>query len=273
MMKQRQILQKLRSIGPRVQPLTVCSSEEKSPVSDLFIWKKDKDWKTYFRLVNQDRIVSGPGGPPRVEYATFIYFSHDGTEIKRIKHVIPEKLSTLISITADIADCPGTFGTFCVIHSCSPKYLTDIDCQLTERGYVGYSFLDSKLLSYAHGNLDAVGMRKDGSVEMLGGSSILRREYRLQYSINPREENLLAFVNPCKSRMRLEVILLENGDGDQKKPVKVFKISLPSRGSAEIRLDLDSMDYEYSIRIKSRLCMARPVLFTCRNTSFNVFHG
>ena len=270
-MQQTQILQKLRLIGPKVQPLTVCSSEGNSPVSDLFIWKKNKDWKTYFRLVNQQRIVSGPGGSQRVEHATFIYFSHDGTELKRITHAIPEKLSTLISITADIADYPGTFGTFCVIHSFSPKDLTDIDCQLTERGYVGYSFRDSKLLSYAHGNLDAVAMRKDGTIEMLGGASILRREYRLQYNINPREENLLTFVNPCKSHMRLEIILLDNRD--KKKPVNVFELSLPSRGSAEIRLDLDSMDCEYSIRVKSRLCMARPVVFTYRNTSFNVFHG
>lgn len=265
------ILQKIRSAGSKVQPLTVRSSEGNSPVSDLFIWKKDKDWKTYFRLVDQEKIVTGPRISSKVRHASFIYFSNDGIEIKRIVHAIPEKHSKLISVTEDIADYPGTFGTFCVIHSCSPKDLTDIDCQLTERGYVGYSFRDSKLLSYAHGNLDAVAMRKDGTIEMLGGASILRREYRLQYSINPREENLLAFVNPCKKDIRLDISLLNNYN--EKKPEQNFGICLPSRGSAELPLNLNSMDCEYSIRIKSRLCMARPVLFTYRGTSFNVFHG
>ena len=268
---QPRILQKLRSIGQKVQPLTAHSSEGSSPVSDLFIWKKNEDWETYFRLVNQDKIVSGPGLSSKVKHAVFIYFSHDGTEIKRIEHAIPDKHSTLISITKDINDYPGTYGTFCVIHSCSPKELTDIDCQLTERGYVGYSFRDLKLLSYTHGNLDAVAMRKDGTIEMLGGASILRREYRLQYSISPGEENFLIFVNPCKKDMRLQIKLFNTRT--RKKPVKVIGIHLPSRGSTEIPLYLDSIDCEYSVIVKSRLCMARPVLFTCRKTSFNVFHG
>ena len=271
MKHQPRILRKLRSIGPKLQPLTACSSEGNSPVSDLFIWRRDKDWKTYFRLINQERIVSGPGISSKGRYASFIYFSHDGIEIKRTTHAIPEKHSTLISISEDIADYAGTFGTFCVIHSCSPKDLTDIGCQLTERGYVGYSFRDSKLLSYAHGNLDAVAMRKDGSIEMLGGASILRREYRLQYSLNPREENLISLVNPHKKTIRLDISLFNNCN--KKKPEKIFRIYLPSLGSANIALRLNSIDCEYSIRVRSKLCMARPILFTYSEKSFNVFHG
>ena len=271
MKHQIRILQKLRSIGAKVQPLTVCSSEGNSPVSDLFIWKKSNDWETYFRLVNQERIVSGPGVSSKVTHASFIYFSNDGIEIKRITHAIPEKHSALISITKDIADHPGTFGTFCVIHNLSPKSLTDVDSQLAERGYVGYSFRGSKLLSYAHGNLDAVAMRKDGTIEMLGGASILRREYRLQYSINPKEKNLLAFVNPYRKDIKLDISLWSNCRN--RKPDQAFRICLPSGGSSEILLNLSSMDCEYSVRIKSKLCMARPVVFTYNKTSFNVFHG
>ena len=271
MKSQIRIFQKLRLIGSKVQPLTVRSSVGSSPVSDLFIWKKNRDWETYFRLVNQERIVSGPNLSSKPRFAIFIYFSNDGTEIKRVTHAIPEKHSALISITEEIADYPGTFGTFCVIHSCCPKDLTDINCQLAERGYVGYSFRGSRLLSYAHGNLDAVAMRKDGTIEMLGGSSIMKREYRLQYSIDPTEENLLAFVNPFKKDVKLNISLLSNSN--KITPEKEFKFRLPPRGSKELSLQFDCFDCEYSIRVRSRLCLARPVLFTHRGENFNVFHG
>ena len=269
----RTLLRKFRAILAIIQPLTISSSKQSSPVSDLFIWRNDNDWKTYFRLVNQEAIVSGPGVSLKNKYAIFIYFSHKGTEIKRTTHAIPKNHSILISVSEDLADFGEAFGTFCVIHSGSPKALNTLGCKLTERGYVGYSFRNSHVLSYAHGNLDAVAMNANGKIEMLGGTSLLKREYRLQYSFNPKEESTAILVNPSKAPLKIDVKVLRNADTNTGKSRRVFTEILPSLGCEAIVLPLDSCDEKYSIGFTSKLCMARPMIFTTYGASFNVFHG
>lgn len=269
----RTLPRKLRTFLAIIQPLTVSSSKKSSPVSDLFIWRNDKNWKTYFRLVNQEAIVSGPGVPLENKYAIFIYFSHKGIEIKRTTHAIPENHSALISVSQDLASFGEAFGTFCVIHSGSPKDLDAIGCKLTERGYVGYSFRNSQVLSYAHGNLDAVAISSNGKIEMLGGTSLLKREYRLQYSFNPKEESTAIFVNPYKAPLKIDIKVLRNTNANTSKSRTVFSKILPSLGCAAIVLPLHSNDDKFSIVVNSKLCMARPMIFTNYGASFNVFHG
>lgn len=260
-----------RRILTKLQPLTIVSSEKNSAVSDLFIWKNDKNWRTYFRLVDHDRVVSGPTLKGKDKHATFVYFSSRGVELKRVAHTITQEQSSLISVSEDLADCTETFGTFCVIHNYSPADLITIGCQLTERGYVGYSFRDSKILSYSHGNFDAVSMKANGSIEMLGGISILKREYRLQYLLNTREEHLIAFVNPYKKIIKLHISLRDkNGD---KMPAKSFSVKLPPLGCSNTILPSGLPNEHFTIRVKSRLCMARPTVFVQNGKSFNVFHG
>ena len=261
----------VRSFVRRLQPLTHASSKRYSPLSDLFIWRNDGSWKTHFTLLNYDKVLGEGSDNYLTSRALFIYFSPSGQEIKRVFHNVPAQMSSLISVSADLAECPETFGTFCVIHSRNPNIFSEIGCRLTERGYAGYTFKDSEILSYIHGNLDAVSMRPDGKIKMLGGTSILQRSFNLQYLFQGCRSSSIFLTNP--SRIPLEMAINFKDPKNQERAKSTIRCYVEPRGCFMAPISINHPDSSLIIEIRSRLCMARPIVFWHCDYNFNVFHG
>jgi hypothetical protein len=174
-----------------------------------------------------------------------------------------------LDISSIIRRVHGEVGTFAVFHSTTPSDITKLGSFLAERGYVSYRYRDATLRAYVHGNLDAIAYGPDGELELLGGSSFLSREYRLQHELQPGVVYELAIVNPTPTRKRSICKLISvNSD-------KIMNVQVMNLAPGGIQLVRVQANESEPIRwvIKSHLVMARPLVFRIQNLKLDVFHG
>lgn len=220
------------------QPLTRKPTWSRSAVSDLFIWRKNRNWKTVFELTNisalfttdlADSTFSGrkneveqPSNQGEDQFvyanseketilsnskcATVALFDSAGSLFASYKIKLPSYSRRQINISSLAESCTDEFGTFCVLHPRTPDFIADLGSNLAERGYVSYAYRNLLFGSYVHGNLDAISVDKDGKFELLAGESFFRREYRIQYIFESNQSYDLAIVNASK---RVQVIQFE----------------------------------------------------------------
>lgn len=251
-----------------LQPLAIEPNKRGIPVSDLFIWRKGADWETFFELTDMVGMYDEESfhAPPRS--AEIVIFDVNGAEINRI--IIPTSLHKrlIVNISEKVPEHKGTYGTFCVLHESSPKQVIGLGGHLSERGYVSYTYRQSCLRGYVHGNLNAICKASDRNFQKLGGSSFLSREYRLQYEFNGDHEYEIAFVNPSSNEKLIELILISTDNGAT---LSRHFNGIPSGGCYvfQIKPKLSSL----RVVIQSRLVMARPLVFMFNNNAMTVFHG
>jgi hypothetical protein len=125
------------------------------------------------------------------------------------------------------------------------------------------------LRAYVHGNLDAISLSADGELQLLGGSSFLRREYSLQHELQPGVVYELGMVNPTSTSQRCIYKLIS---AHSAKILYVQEVSLPPGGIQLVPVQSDKSE---SVRlvIQSHLVMARPLVFRIQNLKLDVFHG
>lgn len=245
------------------QPLTRVPAQPGTVISDLFIWRNSPEWQTFFELTDLVGLFDGTAE----REATFCFFDQSGKLFGR--H--PVTLHSNRRITLPLADFVaghGEIGSFAVFHSDTPSEVSLLGSFLAERGYLSYCYRKSPLRSYVHGNLDAVALIPGGELELLGGSSISQREYRLQHALQPTGRYELAIVNPTSRRRRLTCQLLSVLSG---KPVHAEEVSLAPCGSHVF--SLPPVAEETRAVISSRLIMARPVVFRLQERFADVLHG
>ena len=244
------------------QKLTNKPANPKSVISDLFVWRYNQDWNTYFELMD----VAALFGDERQHYIDIVFFDEVGDEFYRqlIKlNGLCRQMLNISDLLSTFNKLPSDYGTFCVFHQKIPSGVSKIGSFLVERGYVSYQYKDASLRSYVHGNLDAI----DDTLMPLGGSSFLNRRYNLQYLIEPNKDYDIALVNASSSNKRVK-FKIESFDGKaqirknvilKSKQAFVFSIkNLPSYGR---------------LIIKSKMIMARPIVFCFDNDKIDVFHG
>jgi len=244
------------------QRLTKNPANSQSVISDLFVWRCNQDWNTYFELLD---IASLFGGNEQHQIV-IVFFDKIGNEFHRQS----VELSGLYRQVLDISDIlsaldkfPSDYGTFAVFHQQTPSGILETESFIAERGYVIYQYQGAPLRSYVHGNLDAI----DDSLTPLSGSSFLNRKYNLQYILNPNKGYEMALVNSSSSNKKVKFEIVSFGGETQ----MIESVILKSKQI--VVLPVKNLLSHSRLIIQSKIIMARPVVFCFDGDKMDVFHG
>jgi hypothetical protein len=260
------LLEKLSGI----MSLTAIPKDPDAVISDLFPYRIEQDWNTYFELLNIPSLLD-PQNSNKKNPVNFVFFDVNGNKIFEINLSNEGIFRNTISIK-DVLNKVGIFsnGTFACFHSGSPEWVKANSSFLAERGYSGYqNKIMSLTRSYVHGNLDAIAKDRKGGLSMLGTSHWKKRQYNLQYELSGPALYEMAFVNTSNSKQKLIIDLISTENGNL---LSSELIDVPSRGVDWWKREIDSTS-SLRIIINSHLNLARPVVFRSTRDSFDVFHG
>ena len=250
------------------QPLTRRPLAAAVPISDLFVWRNCSEWSTSFELIDVPGLFSDSATDVDKHATLFLFDQHGRQLLQKKLALIPGRRQT-INLAAFLDEANGKTGTFAVFHSSSPLELEPIGSFLAERGYVSYRYRDAPLKAYVHGNLDAISLSADGELQLLGGCSYLRREYRLQHEFQLGVVYEVGIVNPTPLAQRCICQLVSVRSG---KILDVQAITLPPGGIQLVPVQADKSE-PVRLVIQSHLVMARPLVFRIQNLKLDVFHG
>jgi len=247
------------------QPLTKKPSDSLAMVSDLFVWRRDEDWSTFFELVDLPALF----GDDDEHFVNIIFFNQSGTKIYNHKVELFNLQKQMLNISKIIDQVGDTskIGTFAVFHSKVPNNIIQSDSWITERGYVGYRYKNAPLSSYVHGNYDAIA-KTINAFELLGGESFLNRVYQLQFLFLPKNNYEIILVNICSKvkKITIQVLSIKNGD------IIDTQLSIVQPRVPFI-VPIKNILEPCRVVIKSRIVMARPIIFSLHNNKGDVFHG
>lgn len=247
------------------QPLVAVPSVRDSVVSDLFIWRKSRTFKTCFELTSIPSLFDENTNYDRS--VVIFFFDSEGNKISEHNLSIEPHTRRTLDLCSILPDGCGSHGSFSVFHSHIPDFVRSSDSFVSERGYVGYSYKSSDVVSYAHGNFDAIAYSNNSYLQMLGRQSFRHRAYHLQYILNPQFRYDIIIVNPTNSQQPIccDVLSLSG------QLMHTLKASLNARASHCFRIspELDN----FKVVLRSRLVMARPLVFRLSESSLDVFHG
>jgi len=244
------------------QSLTKKPVNPKSAISDLFIWRYNKNWNTYFELLDLASLF-GDKDRHQVE---IIFFNNKGEKF----HQESIELSGLCRQVLDISkllsalkQLPSDYGTFCIFHKKVPHSVLKFQSFITERGYISYQYKNAPLRSYVHGNLDAI----DDSLTPLGGSSLFNRQYNLQYLLTPDKKYELALINASSINKKIKFKIVEFNNSVQ------IKESITLVPKQVFVFPIKDLSNPIRLIVESKMIMARPVVFCFSNNNMDVFHG
>jgi len=264
------IAQKLQRIRRAVwswrQPLTHLPTLENAPISDLFVWRSSHEWQTFFELIDIPSLFEDDTLPRHV---SLVFFDSSGRRLFKRNVDLQANRRQTLDISSMVGRSYGEKGTFAAFHSKTPSAITHLGSFLAERGYASYCYRDAPLRAYVHGNLDAVAQGPDGGLQLLGGTSFLRRQYSLQHELLPGVVYEFGLVNPTSSVQRITFKLISVPSG------RIISAEVENVPSGGIRLVVVPVDESSSVRlvIESHLVMARPLVFRIQNFKLDVFHG
>jgi hypothetical protein len=244
------------------QALTKKPINPQSAISDLFIWRYNKNWNTYFELLDLASLF----GEKDLHQADIVFFNNNGEKF----HQQSIELSGLCRQVLDISrllsalkQLPSDYGTFCIFHKKVPHSVLKLRSFIAERGYISYQYKNAPLRSYVHGNLDAI----DDSLTPLGGSSFLNRQYNLQYLLMPDKKYELALINASSINKKIKFKIVEFNNSVQ------IKESITLRPKQVFVFPIKDLSNPIRLIVESKMIMARPVVFCFSDNNMDVFHG
>jgi hypothetical protein len=246
--------------------LTRVPSFSNSVISDLFIWRKNRDWKTFFELLNINNLINADNQGLDGDSATFVFYDEKGFEIGSKK--VPVKLGRqTIDIGEHIPTGYEGWGTFACFHDQFSPSVSQYGSFIAERGYSGYEWNNTGAKGYVHGNLDAIAKSESG-IELLGTSWRKKLKYNVQHELVGPANYEFALVNPTNKIQKIEFVIKETTLGTVFSEV----VSLSPRQSI-IKTVKVQFQEKFQITLSSHLYMARPVVFRLQEYSMDVFHG
>ena len=257
-----------RALWTWKQPLTRRPADVGASVSDLFVWRNSREWRTSFELIDISALFPG-AEDVRERYAIIYFFDLKGQCFLEKRFDLLSSRRQTIELAALIGCDHGEVGTFAVFHSLTPSVVMEMGAFLAERGYVSYRYRDAPIRAYVHGNFDATSRGKDGRRELLGGSGVLPREYRLQCEMTGPALYELALVNSTNAVQQTCFQLLSARNG---KILRCQETQLRPGGADLLSFQIDEAESARVI-IKSKVVMARPLVFRIQNLKLDVFHG
>lgn len=238
-------------------------------ISDLFVWRNDKNWKTYFELLDVYGLIKGDLGSSADRFVVANYFDKKGKLLieKRIKLNHSARNTICIKDVMESAESQlmtrDDFGTFAIFHSVDTDLENDV--VLTDRGYCGYEFKNSRFRGYVHGNFDAIEITPNGT-KLLMGFNRISRFYNLQHILTGPSSYEIALVNPTEKSQLVKIFTKGNLKNE------TFRKKIDPKGVEIFKFDLAENEH-IRLRIKSKMFMARPTVFRSTETSMDVFHG
>jgi len=240
-----------------------------SVVSDLFPLRIEDSWNTFFELLNYHQILNPKDQNIESVNVEIKFYDKEGIFLK--SHIIKNnnKLKQTLNLK-NISNELGIYndGVFVVFHQNDTPWISEQNSFLAERGYIGFENRNlGNIKSFIHGNLDAISQSKKGKESLLGNTSFFNKEYHLQLDLSYNFSYELFWVNPSKKLQLFKIVESRH----TKNKLTVFEI--PSKGIKSLLIVKNKNQENTKIIIKSKLYMARPVVFKYMENSFDVFHG
>jgi hypothetical protein len=244
--------------------LTSIPSNSEATISDLFLWRKDPNWSSFFELLDIKYLINPNDEINRESIAKFIFFNNFGEEIFEKNIYYSNEGRKTINISNILPDSINGYGTFSCFHITSNTYLNETKSFFAERGYCGYSRNDNICKSYVHGNLDAVAYN-NSKIEMLGNYNKRTYFYNLQYEFLAGINYEIIITNPTRNKQSITLNFTNLNELDE-----IF--TLNPRGSLVKKLFFKE-NIKVRLIVKSNIYMARPIIFRYHDNSLDVFHG
>ena len=244
--------------------LTKIPSYPQATIRDLFLWRKDSDWSSFFELLDIKYLINPNVDINRESVSKFIFFNNFGEQIFEKNIAYSKEGRKTINISNILPESINGYGTFSCFHIISNSYLSETNSFYAERGYCGYSRNDNQCKSYVHGNLDAVAYN-NSKIEMLGNYNKRTYFYNLQYEFLAGINYEIIITNPTRNKQKITLNFTNLNDLDE-----IF--TLNARGSLVKRIFFKE-NIKVRLIVKSNLYMARPIIFRYHDNSLDVFHG
>ena len=239
---------KLRNFfGLRSVPISFSHLQQNSSVSDGFIWRIDKNFKTKFNFTDLLPLFSKNSN----NSISIEFYDNLHRPIKKIQLKNLANLSQEIIIDKKLLGVEG-YGSFYIYHTSTT--LLEESITFSNRCYVGYSYKNN-LYSNVHGNtyVKSKGINNDKfEGNMIQSSWFKKYNYTLQNSFKGFDKTELIFVNPHSFKIKIN---LNN---------KNFKLS-----PYEVKI----IDFKEKIaKIRGNSYFLRPVVFNYLKDSIDVYH-
>ena len=238
-------------------------------ISDLFILRMENNWQTFFELLNINQIMNPTQRKIKEGSVSFLFYNTAGEFLGCKEIDLPIQMKKTIDVN-QIAETLGITkdGLFSVFHETTPQWFESYNSFLAERGYTGYLNPEKgNIKSFVHGNLDSIAINSNKKTKLLGEVSLRQKEYLLQHTLDDNKEYELFFVNPS---LKKQVIDFFEQRGEEELKTQLI---LPSGGLGKYVKPIRGLQSSSRLIIKSKLPLARPVVFKHMETSFDVFHG
>ena len=236
-------------------------------ISDLFPFRNDEYWQTYFELLDVSGLISGDNSSTQEKKARFVFFNGDGTKLAEKLVEVPPSGRRTIRLNEEFGPSIISASSFAVFHEIPYQELDIGESFLAERGYTGYSRSDSQIRGYVHGNFDSLAY-KDGEIQTIGNAGILPRFYTVQHTLRGPATYEFYLSNPTSGTVKVRVLKGQDGKGW----AQVERFALNSRGSRVFKIECNDENTNF-LRIRSRVYLGRPVVFRIAGCGFDVFHG
>jgi len=236
-----------------------------SAVSDLFVWVNDGKIRTVFDLVDTFFLFQGKSSSATLK----IFDNSGGVLFQKVFH-FEHRRKIRLDFSDFLRGKKELYGTFAIFHNRTPQAILENDSFIAERGYVGYSLIEVGGVSYAHGNHDAISYdRENGSLDILGGTSLLKRSYNLQYTLQTGSKYIIFVVNNSSKTTNIELNIIHSTDSHN---VILCNSSRVDPGGVG-RFEIDRLESQCRVVVTSNLVMARPVVCRIDKNNLDCFHG
>ena len=238
-------------------------------ISDLFVFRNEAGWETYFEYLQFQSLLNTDENE-LAKSVYIVFYNQKGLSVGDGEVKVKKALKTTLNVN-QIAKELGIEkdGLFAVFHPYKESWLKNHNSFLAERGYVGYANKSlGPIKGFVHGNLDAIAkFPNKEKYQLLGNYSFSDKEYRLQHKLTSGNRYELYWVNPTDKNQKFSI---ETSGGSSK---KTENYNIPPRGALKYVKTVHKKEKEARIIIKSKLYLARPVVFKIMSASFDVFHG
>jgi|TARA_Y100000389_G_C17379718_1_gene473638 hypothetical protein len=245
-----QIIYKIRNkINFKPVKINLEKNKLNSSVSDAFLWRCDKNFKTIFKYTDLLSLFYNDEN----HKINIIFFDSNNNKIKEINNLdIISKKELLID--EDILNGQEGYGTFYVFHN--SKTLKNISVR--NSCYTGYSY-KKNLYSFVHGNLPTKYSNLENSLELKDNiiytnSIFENQKYFVQNDFSSYDRVEVFFVNASKDILRFTI--------NEKKYVLNYNHSKI--------VELHNIN---KIIISSNSYLLRPIIFIYKNDFIDVQHG
>ena len=236
-------------------------------ISDLFLLRQEGEWETYFECIQINKILN-PLKEVKRNSIKIHFNNFNGKFIGEKTILLPEDYKISLNIN-EIANDLGINkdSTFSIFHSNKTKWLSNFGSFLGDRGYSGYINLKiGPIKSFIHGNLDAISYFNN-KTKLLGNFSFTHKKYVIQHDFESNFKYELFWVNTTNKKQNFYINEIKSNGK------KTISLLVNPKGIIKFTKQIDYAGLNSKIVIKSKLFLARPVVFKIMNSSFDIFHG